>query len=91
LLSFSSNLFLLLLLLIAIGYLIIVKYTGCLKIRKFRIEGVVGGTSVVQTWKLKKIGTPPTKIHWSEDAVFEVRFLHKQVEKFSVYCYLWCR
>jgi hypothetical protein len=40
------------------------KYTGCLKIREFRIQRVVGITSVVQIWKLKKkIGTPLTKIH----------------------------
>jgi hypothetical protein len=26
----------------------------------------------------KKIGTPPTKIHWSEGALFEVRFLEIQ-------------
>jgi hypothetical protein len=39
----------------------------------------------------KKIGTPPTKIHWSESALFEVRFLQIQAEKLSVYCYLWCR
>jgi hypothetical protein len=43
----------------------------------------------VQIWKFKKkIGTPPTKIHWSEGALFEVRFLQIQDEKFSVYCYL---
>jgi hypothetical protein len=40
---------------------------------------------------LKKIGTSPTKIHWSEGALFELRFLQIQAEKFSVYCYLWCR
>jgi hypothetical protein len=39
--------------------------------------------------EIKKIGTPPTKIHWSEGALFEVRFLQIQAEKFSVYCYLW--
>jgi hypothetical protein len=35
----------------------------------------------------KNIGTPPTKIHWSEGALFEVRFLQIQAEKFSVYCF----
>jgi hypothetical protein len=58
-------------------------YTGCLKIPEFRIHSMVGVTSVVQIWK-KKIGTPPIKIHWSEGALFELRFL-----KISVY--LWCR
>jgi hypothetical protein len=24
--------------------------------------------------EIKKIGTPPTKIHWSEGALFELRF-----------------
>jgi hypothetical protein len=28
----------------------------------------------------KKIGTPPTKIHWSEGALFEVRFLQIQAK-----------
>jgi hypothetical protein len=32
----------------------------------------------------KKIGTPPTKIHWSESALFAVRFLQIQAEKFIV-------
>jgi hypothetical protein len=27
----------------------------------------------------KKIGTPPTKIHWSEGALFELRFLKTSV------------
>jgi hypothetical protein len=31
----------------------------------------------------KKIGTPPSKIHRSEDALFEVRFLQIQTERFS--------
>jgi hypothetical protein len=54
-------------------------------------SSVVGDHLVVQIWKFKKkIGTPPTKIHWSEGALFEVRFLQIQAEKFSVYCYLWC-
>jgi hypothetical protein len=35
--------------------------------------------------------SPHTKIHWSEGVLFEVRFLQIQAEKFSVYCYLWCR
>jgi hypothetical protein len=37
---------------------------------------------------IKKIGTPPTKIHWFEGALFELRFLQIQAKKFSVYCYL---
>jgi hypothetical protein len=39
----------------------------------------------------KKIGTPPTKIHWFEGALFELRFFQIQAENFSVYCYLWRR
>jgi hypothetical protein len=35
----------------------------------------------------KKIGTPPTKIHWSKGLLFEMRVLQIQAEKFSVYCY----
>jgi hypothetical protein len=31
--------------------------------------------------EIKKNGTPPTKIHWSEGALFEVRFLQIQAEK----------
>jgi hypothetical protein len=27
--------------------------------------------------EIKKSGLPPTKIHWSEDALFEVRFLQR--------------
>jgi hypothetical protein len=41
--------------------------------------------------EIKTIETPPTKIHWSEGALLEVRFLQIQAEKFSAYCYLWCR
>jgi hypothetical protein len=68
------------------------KYTGCLKIREFRIHNVVGDHFSSPNIEIKKkIGTPPTKIHWSEGALFEVRFLQIQAEKFSVYCYLWCR
>jgi hypothetical protein len=36
----------------------------------------------------KKSGPPLTKIHWSEGALFEVRFFQIQPEKVSVYCYL---
>jgi hypothetical protein len=50
-------------------------YTECLKIRQFRFQ----------------IGTPPTKKHWSEGALFELRFLQIQAEKFNVYFLLWCR
>jgi hypothetical protein len=41
--------------------------------------------------EIKKIGTPLTKIHWSEGALFELPFLQIQAEKFCAYCYLWCR
>jgi hypothetical protein len=41
--------------------------------------------------EIKKKSGPPTKIHWSEGALLGVRFLQIQAEKFSVYCYLWCR
>jgi hypothetical protein len=37
------------------------KYTGCLKIREFRIQRVVRITSVVQIWKLKKNRHSPHK------------------------------
>jgi hypothetical protein len=67
-------------------------HTGCLKIREFRIQSVVGDHFSSPNMEIKKIiGTPPTKIHWSEGTLFEVRFLQIQAEKFSVYCYLWCR
>jgi hypothetical protein len=62
---------------------------GCLKIREFRIQSVVGGHFSSPNMEKKKSG-PPRKIHWSEGALFEVRFLQIQAEKFSVYCYLWC-
>jgi hypothetical protein len=65
--------------------------TGCLKIREFQIQSVVGNHFSSPNMEIKKIGTPPTKIPWSEGALFEVRFLQIQAEKFSVYCYLWCR
>jgi hypothetical protein len=31
----------------------------------------------------KKIETHPTKIHWSEGALFELRFLQMQAENFN--------
>jgi hypothetical protein len=65
--------------------------TGCLKIREFRIQSVVGDRFSNPNMEIKKIGTSHTKIHWSEGALFEVRFLQIQTQKFSVYCYLWCR
>jgi hypothetical protein len=67
-------------------------YAGCLKFREFRIQSVVGDhfRGPNMEIKKKKIRTPPTKIHWSESALFELRFLQIQAEKFSVYCYLWC-
>jgi hypothetical protein len=38
--------------------------------------------------EIKKIGSSPTKIHWSKGALFELRFLQIQAEKFSVFCHL---
>jgi hypothetical protein len=32
--------------------------------------------------EIKKIGSPPTKIHWSEGALFEVRLLQMLAENF---------
>jgi hypothetical protein len=58
-----------------------VRYTGCLKIREFRIQSVVGDHFSSPNMEIKKNGTPPTKIHWSEGALFEVRFLQIQTEK----------
>jgi hypothetical protein len=53
-------------------FLIISKYR-CLKIREFRIQSVVRDpfSSPNMEIKKKKIGTPPTKIHWFEGALFE--------------------
>jgi hypothetical protein len=69
------------------------KHTGCLKIRQFRIQSVVGDHFSSPNMEIKKkTGPPPQRyIDWSEGALFEVRFLQIQTEKFSVYCYLWCR
>jgi hypothetical protein len=66
-------------------------YTGCLKIRELRMQSVVGNHFSSPNMEKKKIGTTPTKIHWFEGALLEVRFFQIQAEKFSVYCYLWCR
>jgi hypothetical protein len=56
-------------------------YTGCLKICEFRIQSVVGDHfSSPNMETKKKIWTPPTKIHWSEGALFEVRFLQIQLK-----------
>jgi hypothetical protein len=50
-----------------------------------RIPSVVGDYFSTPNMEIKKkIGTPPTKIHWSEGALFELRFLQIQAEKFSV-------
>jgi hypothetical protein len=65
--------------------------TEYLKIREFRIQSVVGDHFSSPNMEKKKIGTPLSKIHWSEGALFEVRFLQIQAKKFSVYCYLWYR
>jgi hypothetical protein len=49
------------------------------------IPSVVGDYFSTPNMEIKKkIGTPPTKIHWSEGALFELRFLQIQAEKFSV-------
>jgi hypothetical protein len=70
----------------------LISNRGCLKIREFRIQSAVWDHFSSPNMEIKKkIGTPPTKIHWSEGVLFEVRFLQIQAEKFSVYCYLWCR
>jgi hypothetical protein len=66
-------------------------HTECLKIREFRIQSVVGDHFSSPNMEIKKNGTPPTKIHWSEGALLEGRFLQIQAQKFSVYCYLWSR
>jgi hypothetical protein len=57
--------------------------TGCLKIYEFRIESVVGDHFSSPNMEIK--------INRSQGALFEVRFLQIQAEKFSVYCYLWSR
>jgi hypothetical protein len=60
------------------------EYTGCLKIREFRIRSVVGDHSSSPNMEIKKkIRTPPIKIHWPKGAL---RFLQIQAEKVSVYC-----
>jgi hypothetical protein len=46
-------------------------YTGCLKIRQFRIQSVVGDHFSSPNMEIEKIGTPPTNIHWSEGALLE--------------------
>jgi hypothetical protein len=52
-----------------------VVYTGCLKIREFRIQSVVGDHFNSPNMEIKKkIGTPPTKIFLSECALFFVIF-----------------
>jgi hypothetical protein len=51
-------------------------YTACLEIREFRIQSIVGDHFSSPNMEIKKkIGTPRTTIHWSEGALFEVRFL----------------
>jgi hypothetical protein len=73
------------------GKKISLYYTGCLKIREFQIQSVVWDHFSSPNMEIKKNRDSPTQIHWSEGALFEERFLQIQVEKFSVYCYLWCR
>jgi hypothetical protein len=62
------------------------KITRCLKIREFRMQSVVGYHFSSPNMEIKK--NPPTKIHWSVGALFELHFLQIQAENFSVYCYL---
>jgi hypothetical protein len=69
----------------------IADYTGCLQIRELRMQSVEGDHFNCPNMEVKKIGTTPAKIHWSKGALFEVRFFQIRAEKFSVYCYLWCR
>jgi hypothetical protein len=57
-------------------------YTGCLKIREFRIQSVVGNQSSSPNMEIKKK---------NRDSPHKDTFLQIQAEKFSVYCYLWCR
>jgi hypothetical protein len=45
----------------------------CPQIREFRIQSVVGDHFSSPNME-KKIGTPPTKIHWSEGAHFDLVF-----------------
>jgi hypothetical protein len=71
--------------------LFVCHYSGCLKIHEIRIQSVVGDHFSRPNMDIKKIRTFPTKIHWSEGALFELRFLQIPAEKFSVYCSLWCR
>jgi hypothetical protein len=49
-------------------------YTGCLKIREFRIQSVVGDHFSSPNMEIKKNRDSPTKIHWSEGALFEVLY-----------------
>jgi hypothetical protein len=63
-----------------------INSTGCLKIREFRIQSVVGDYFSSPNMEIKKNRDSP-----SEGVLFELRFLQIQAEKFSVYCYLWCR
>jgi hypothetical protein len=66
------------------------NHTGCLKIREIRIQSVVGDHFSSPNMEIKKKSSLPRqlKIHWSEGALFELRFLQIWAEKFSVYCYL---
>jgi hypothetical protein len=43
----------------------------CLKIREFQIQSVVGDHLSSPNMEIKKIWTPPTKIHW-KSSVFIV-------------------
>jgi hypothetical protein len=64
-----------------------VDYTGCLKIREFRIQSVVGDHFSSPNMEIKKKSGLPLQRYIG----LKVRFLQMQAEKFSVYCYLWCR
>jgi hypothetical protein len=57
---------------------IIQSYTGCLKIREFRIQSVVGDHFSSPNMEIKKkSGLPPQRYI----GLFEVRFLQIQAEK----------
>jgi hypothetical protein len=59
-------------------------HTGCLKIHEFRIQSIVGNHFSSQNMEIKKNRDSPTKIHWSEGPLFEVRFL--QMEAVLLLC-----
>jgi hypothetical protein len=62
----------------------------CFNIREFQIQSIVGDHFSSPNMEIKnKSGLPhKDKLVRSEGALFEMRFLQIQAEKFSVYCYL---